>query len=174
MPVILRVADILHRERGLRRGARGFDDFVLRRRAGDGLRDALEQFAVVGAVEHHAVDEPRRAAHHQRVERGRAHPEDQHDADTHCVSAVVVPLEDGDGDAEVERRGDGDHREKRQRALEELVGQGEAKVLIEDGEDERDRGVMADQLHQRRLLRPFGVAEMQRGDGEHRQRHDGR
>ncbi len=83
-----------------------------------------------------------------------------------------MALEDRHCHTEVKRRRNADHGEERQCPLEKRVSQREAEVLVEDGEDERDRRVVANHLDGKRPRRSFMLAQVQRRDGEDRQGHD--
>ena len=92
-----------------------------------------------------------------RVGERRRHPErDDDDRRLHVVAVVrFVPCQKRNGDVEIQTEGERSQQQQRQCAFEKQIGEGEAKILEQDGQRERQARLMRDQLDEPRIF--FGL-----------------
>ena len=130
--------------------------------------DGRAQLIVVGTIQDDRIDEPRDGVAQPRIEQCRADPQQDQAADL-ARAAQRRP-----GRARVEERdadeGSRHQDQQRQRAFQEDVGEREREVLIEDGEGEGHRRVMAQELDGPRRVALVKLTEVQRRHRENRQR----
>ena len=100
---------------------------------------------VVDPSQHDGVDEPGRGAHERRVEQRDAQAGAQEQqARSHCVPRRGTLRSPKDSMRHVGKERGRDQGDKGQRPLEKDIRQRERILLIEDGEHERERRVVAD------------------------------
>ena len=131
--------------------------------------ELLANMRVVNAIEHHTIDKFSDGVTQVRVREGRRDPKgDVTHGERQRLDTIFVAVPK----QHVQHDGQRYERHQRQCSTQKQVGEGEPIILIQNDQHQRQRCVVAEEFHEPRRRSAFGLAQVQRRNGEGRECND--